>query len=864
MTTNPRLKIHIPDHEVLRKIGGGAYGEVWLARGVTGAWRAIKVVWREDFEDERGFEREFDGILQYEPLSRDHPGLVNILHVGRSKEGQDAFYYYVMELGDDFHTGVEINAVEYEARTLRTDLVTADGTYLDLDFCLDVAWRLGEALAYLHERGLAHRDVKPSNVIFVEGKAKLADIGLVAPRDQRTFVGTEGFVPPEGPGSAQADLYSLGKVLYEMMTGKDRLQFPELPDELPFGDKRKVWLEMNQIICDICEPKLSKRKITTAQEFAEAAQYLQQGKKRRSLRAKTVFQLFGAAVLLIGGGVYLSQFLATSSPRVISSGQQQGGVPPEQTQPEENVRPQNETCAIKIITHPPLAEVIENGVPLEGVTPIEFRKFIPGEVVTYRFQLDGYKAEERNYSVPDQPIFVIKETLSVFRPPVENSVWYGPFGNAYLPDNGFHISGFLRSSNYQSFLEETGSKEEAKFVLFSESGESIEIALLKSEQAAAYVSWLEAKARAEGLLKVDQMIVFKQDSDLQTTDFTEVDRALGLLPTRCIVKEIAYASIDLVSNPEGARVYIDEEFVGVTPHKLERLRPREVAIELRVDGYQKYQHSVTLGDGEDYVLNVVLSPNNGVIFGASWENSIGLPMVPIRPGLMASAYETRVSDYAKFSKETQYRQSKRPGFRQEGSHPVVGVNRADAIAFCEWLTKKERASGAISESHHYKIPSDLEWSEIAGLKEDPYLTPSERDFQAFNDPAMLNLFFWGEDFPPNEPIANIADEAAARAVGVASNRTIAGYNDNFEKTAPVGTFPPSELGLYDLCGNVYEWVDTNYKEGSKLAVVRGGSWASFTKGHLCIWSRFLMSKFTRGNQFGFRIVLVDESTLLEE
>src|SRR2546425_11357099 len=50
--------------------------------------------------------------------------------------------------------------------------------------------------------------------------------------DARSFVGTAGFIPPEGPGTPQADLYSLGKVLYEISTGKDRQAFPELPAEL--------------------------------------------------------------------------------------------------------------------------------------------------------------------------------------------------------------------------------------------------------------------------------------------------------------------------------------------------------------------------------------------------------------------------------------------------------------------------------------------------------------------------------------------------------------------------------------------------------------------------------------------------------
>lgn len=862
MTNKPRLDVYIPDHEVLRKIGGGAYGEVWLARGVTGAWRAVKIIWRVDFDDERGFEREFEGILKYEPISRDHPALVNILHVGRSKKGQETFYYYVMELGDDFHTGVEINPVEYEARTLRSDLVTADGAPIDIDFCLDVAARLADALAYLHVRDLAHRDVKPANVIFVGGKAKLADIGLVAPRDQRTFVGTEGFVPPEGPGSAQADLYSLGKVLYEMMTGKDRLQFPELPDELPQGDKRKLWLSMNQLICDVCEPKKSKRTIITAIAFSDAVKRLQQGKKLRKRRNATTrrYSVILSSVAVIAGGVLYFKPWENffRRPLVVTE------VVENQTEPTESLRPVNEVCSIKVSTTPPFAIVYENGVRLSEVTPTDFRDFEPGEVVTYRYELNGFKTLEKNYTVPDLDIFVISEELDIYRPPVDNLIWVGPLGIEYLPRDGYHISGFLRAKNFKSFMRNMKLDAEVKFIPFSESGESIEIALLSTELAARYVEWLELKAKREGLLKDGQMITFKQDADLQITDFTDKDREIGVFPTRCIVKDIAYASINFISDPVGARIYINGDFAGVTPMDIGYLRPGALELELRVDGYQKFQSEIELADSESYSLVAKLKPNNGVIFGVNWKNSLGMGMVPIRQGFMASIWETRVSDYKQFCKETGHRLFRSPGFRQGDDHPVVGVNRADAAAFCEWLTKKERAEERISESHRYKIPSDLEWSELAGLYEDSDSSPSERDHQAQNDPMLSNLFFWGDEFPPVTAIANIADEAAARAVGVTQSHTIEDYNDGYEKTSPVGSFPPSDNGLYDLCGNVYEWVDTDYKEGADLAVVRGGSWASFTENHLRVWSRFLMSKSTRGNQFGFRVVLIDESENIEK
>src|SRR2546427_9980924 len=88
--------LSVPDHELLRPIGEGSYGEVWLARNKLGTLRAVKVVYRRTFEDARPFEREFRGIQKLEPISRSHEGLVDILQVG----GTDEYFYYVMELAD--------------------------------------------------------------------------------------------------------------------------------------------------------------------------------------------------------------------------------------------------------------------------------------------------------------------------------------------------------------------------------------------------------------------------------------------------------------------------------------------------------------------------------------------------------------------------------------------------------------------------------------------------------------------------------------------------------------------------------------------------------------------------------------------
>src|SRR5437588_11021286 len=190
----------IPDHELLRVIGRGAYGEIWLARTVTGAFRAVKVVYRSTFESERAFMREFEGMSAFEPISRAHAGFMNILHVGRTAH----YLYYSMEVADDHLAGRKIDIVSYQPRTLKIDL--ARQTRLSADESIRLGLSLTEALGALHGRGLIHRDIKPSNIIFIDNVPKLADIGLVATSGQQSVGGTERYVRPEGPGTTRRDI----------------------------------------------------------------------------------------------------------------------------------------------------------------------------------------------------------------------------------------------------------------------------------------------------------------------------------------------------------------------------------------------------------------------------------------------------------------------------------------------------------------------------------------------------------------------------------------------------------------------------------------------------------------------------------
>ena len=258
----------IPDHTLLHSVGRGAYGEVWLARNAIGLFHAVKVIYRRDFDNDDPYEREFRGVTKFMPISRSHPGFVNILHVGR--DDTVGCFFCIMEAADDETHGSTIHPDGYKPKTLGRHLHKQHR--LASQECLQLGMQLSSALSHLHESGLIHRDIKPGNIIFVNGVLKLADIGLVTdvPRDAGpvTYLGTMGYIAPEGPGTPLADIYSLGKVLYECFTGKDREEFPDLPSSL-LNDPEASHFSLNQIILKACERNPSHRYQTAAQLHAD-------------------------------------------------------------------------------------------------------------------------------------------------------------------------------------------------------------------------------------------------------------------------------------------------------------------------------------------------------------------------------------------------------------------------------------------------------------------------------------------------------------------------------------------------------------------------------------------------------------------
>ena len=233
--------------KLLSACGGGAYGEVWYCEDISGRRMALKIVSKKKIGPH--WERELRGVRNYCRITGNNAALLQIYHVEEDEE----CFFYTMEPADS------LNPECYTPDTLAARLQKGPIAPTELYRILSAVF---EGIKNIHAAGFTHRDIKPDNILFVNGVPKLADIGLLSSLSatMTQLAGTLEFIPPEertaeasestDPLSRQHnDLYAFGKVIYCAVTGNPPSDYPMVPKDMPLTLPVKFFLRLSFQLC---------------------------------------------------------------------------------------------------------------------------------------------------------------------------------------------------------------------------------------------------------------------------------------------------------------------------------------------------------------------------------------------------------------------------------------------------------------------------------------------------------------------------------------------------------------------------------------------------------------------------------------
>ncbi|MEX1237203.1 MAG: SUMF1/EgtB/PvdO family nonheme iron enzyme, partial [Pseudomonadales bacterium] len=320
---------------------------------------------------------------------------------------------------------------------------------------------------------------------------------------------------------------------------------------------------------------------------------------------------------------------------------------------------------------------------------------------------------------------------------------------------------------------------------------------------------------------------------LSRAGFEPVERTVTVQPDQDLVLETTLTPvlgvIRLFVEPGDARLYVDGNLIGTPLPRLE-LTARNHQIRITKDGYAPFETSVTPQPGRDQQLMVTLRTEEEARVAAIPERITAKGEIELKlilpgslkmgagrrePGRRSNEIEKDVQltrpyylgvhevTNAWFTAFAPNHDSGTLGRSLLGAadRPVVNVSWQDAAEFCNWLSEQDGLPPAyemkngqwravVPMTTGYRLPTEAEWAWAARYAEG-------------SNPTR---FPWGDVMPPREVHANYADIAAQNMVPY----HIAGYNDTYRGTAPVGSFAANAFGIYDLAGNVSEWIHDFY------------------------------------------------------
>lgn len=346
-----------------------------------------------------------------------------------------------------------------------------------------------------------------------------------------------------------------------------------------------------------------------------------------------------------------------------------------------------------------------------------------------------------------------------------------------------------------------------------------------------------------------------------------------------------FGEVAVRAQPADAQVFVDGKPVGA-PNQTLRLVAATHEIEIRKAGFVDFKTSVTPRPGIPQVIETTLLTAEQTRLAstpATIRTKIGqeLKLMPIgrftmgsprrEPGRRANEAQRDVEFKRAFymgvrevtnAEFRKFKAEHKSSFVGQNSldldaQPVVGISWQDAAAFCNWLSQQdglqpayknegERLVPVTPMTNGYRLPTDAEWEWVARRA----------------GPGKFLRYPWGDSLPVARGSGNYAD----RTANVVLQDVIPDYDDGYIGSAPVGKFPPNALGLYDVGGNVAEWIHDYYAVSVDAAqmsvdplgpaqgkphVVRGASWRQSNVTDLRLSARDFSD--SQRNDIGFRI-----------
>jgi formylglycine-generating enzyme required for sulfatase activity len=349
------------------------------------------------------------------------------------------------------------------------------------------------------------------------------------------------------------------------------------------------------------------------------------------------------------------------------------------------------------------------------------------------------------------------------------------------------------------------------------------------------------------------------------TQNLELNFGPGARESITVELEAQLGIVEVTSFPEGAEVLVNGEAAGTTPFEIELLAI-EHTIAVRRDGFADAEQSITprpgytqrlpfelvplnnvTGDGYPRVVTTSFGQNLRVIPAASFRmgatsaqgggvrEQARLRNVEITQAFYLAETEVTNGIYRRFC-DPEHDSGTFSGLSlNEDDQPVVNITAEEAMLCMNKLSQADGLQPVYQERGGVLVPD---------LARSGYRLPTEAEFalaQRVSSRGDLPplLFPWGDDKrPPGDRIENVADLSAGRAL----ETTLVTYTDGFPVSAPVGSLQPNAAGLYDMGGNVAEWVQDFYDalevfpdkpiadprgpDSGNLRIVRGPSWRS--------------------------------------